>query len=395
MNIQRINEGLEFFRSYADGKQPKQIVAKIQQFINKLTDTQKWPYQTAYDFINILIQSGVVINDSNIWLKLTEKGFALACGNVQPILTPQLKDFYDPQKAEQSFNHIWMIIGSDDRKTNPFYITGPEFYNVIKEYSLDLPFSCNEYLENRNNQGNSTTRNVWCKQLFLQLNKSDAINFLDVLSRIIAERQESNAKIQNSGIDPIDDIPSFDENPLNQILNNPTDMPNVRKPKIFISHNHADADYAKHLVNLLFHIGVKSEDIFCSSYPGCGVPFGKSFLDAIRGQYDQFDLLVLYIHSPRYYQSPVSLCEMGASWITQKAHLSFMTSDFEFNMLKGVVTAKEIAFHPLNRDARHRLNEFCDIIKEMFNINPMNQSIWENHRNDFIECVGKIQYEKN
>lgn len=64
-------------------------------------------------------------------------------------------------------------------------------------------------------------------------------------------------------------------------------------------------------------------------------------------------------------------------------------------MLKGVITPQEIAFHPLNNDSKHRLNEFYNVVKDMFNLAPLNQSIWENHRDDFIANVKSIQYGNN
>lgn len=52
------------------------------------------------------------------------------------------------------------------------------------------------------------------------------------------------------------------------------DMHNIglHKPKIFISHSTLDKEYAKILVELLRKIGLKDNNIFCSSYPGFDVP---------------------------------------------------------------------------------------------------------------------------
>lgn len=45
----------------------------------------------------------------------------------------------------------------------------------------------------------------------------------------------------------------------------------VKSKKIFISHSSGDAEFAKALVHLLFSIGFKPSEIFCSSVPGCWV----------------------------------------------------------------------------------------------------------------------------
>lgn len=395
MKSQQIIQGISLFKEYAEGKQPKQIVAKSQQFVNQLVKVFHWSEMMAVDFANILIQSEYVAYDGIQWLKLTEKGFAVLCEDGPFVLTPDLKQFYDAKWKESSFNHIWTLIGPK-LDENPFNVSGPEFYNVAKQYSLNLPPTYNEYLSQRKAQGQGLSRSEWCKELFMNIKDADMVNFLDELSRLIRERQEVS-----SNEFPEELRNAEESNPNNEILSpsvnnrSPVVQTTLRKPKIFISHNHDDAEYAKQLVNLLSHIGVKYEDIFCSSYPACGVPFGKSFLDAIRGQYDEFDLLVLYIHSPRYYQSPVSMCEMGASWITRKKYFSFLTSDCDFGMLQGVITPQEIAFKPSNKDAKHRLNEFYDEVKDMFNLVPLNLTIWENHRDDFIDNVKRIQYDAN
>lgn len=396
MDNSKIKQGIKVFRQYAEGKQPKQIVAKANQFINNLNQNFQWSYESAQDFANILIQSRYVTYDNKLWLKLTEKGVAMLYGDEALELTPDLKLFYDQAKVEQSFNRIWNIIGPDTPETNLFYITGPQFYNAIKEYIHDIPYTYNEFLQQRKEHGQSTTRTIWCKEFFLKLNEQDQRNFLDSLSKIIKERQEQNYDTKEQAIMQTNNVP-VENNPFETTEENnmPTNSTPIKASKIFISHNHADAQYAKHLVNLLMQMQVKNKDIFCSSYPGCSVPFGKSFLDAIKEQYDQFELLVLYIHSPRYYESPVSLCEMGASWITKTEHRSFLTSDCTFDMLKGVVTPQEIAFQASSDNSKHYLNEFYELIKGFFNVEPLHQSIWETHRDDFIQNVQNIAYPHN
>lgn len=98
---------------------------------------------------------------------------------------------------------------------------------------------------------------------------------------------------------------------------------------------------------MMLKLGVKDECIFCSSYQGFGVPYGKNIFDYIK---EQYDLLVLFIHSPRYYESHVSLNEMGAAWVLRSEHRSFLTKDCEFNQLDGVINSDEAAFRAGQED---------------------------------------------
>ena len=371
MTQQQINDGIAIFEQYARGSSPGRTIATATQFINKLVNQLNWQFPVARDFTNILIQSGLITAPQQ-WLKLTDHGYATICGDLPYRLTPNLRVFFDhAAKRESIFNRIWAIIGTD-KGSNPFYIDGPALYHHIRQHIPTLPADYADFLADRANRGESPARTIWAKQLFTALTATDAIALLDSLTQIIADRQNKPTGTQEQ----------TDKEAMETT---------AKKPKIFISHNHTDAEYAGHLVDLLHSLGVAYDDIFCSSYDGCGVPFGTSFLDAIRGQYDGYDLTVLYIHSPRYYRSPVSLCEMGASWILRTAHRSFLTADCDYSMLKGVVTSEEIAFHPAAPDAAHRLNEFRELIERTFSLRPIPASAWERHRTAFITAVSQPQ----
>ena len=373
MTQQQINDGIAIFEQYARGAAAGRTIATANQFIDKLVNQLNWQFPVARDFTNILIQSGLV-NFTQQWLKLTDHGYATICGDLPYRLTPNLRVFFDhSHKRESIFNRIWTIIGGD-KGSNPFYIDGPVLYQHIHQYIPTLPADYADFLADRTNRGESPARTIWAKHLFMALTDTDAIALLDSLTQTIADRQNQPAE-----------TPEQTDREAMQT----TDT--TKKPKIFISHNHADAEYARELVDLLHSLGVAYGDIFCSSYDGCGVPFGTSFLDSIRGQYDGYDLLVLYIHSPRYYRSPVSLCEMGAAWILRTAHRSFLTADCDYGMLKGVVTSEEIAFHPTASDAAHRLNEFRELIERTFALRPIPASAWERHRTAFITAVSQTQ----
>ena len=47
-------------------------------------------------------------------------------------------------------------------------------------------------------------------------------------------------------------------------------------------------------------------DIFCSSIPGYGIPNGANIFDFLRERFLNYDLHIIFVHSPEYYESPVN-----------------------------------------------------------------------------------------
>lgn len=166
----------------------------------------------------------------------------------------------------------------------------------------------------------------------------------------------------------------------------------IKTPKIFISHKTEDADYAQAIISMLVALGVKHEDIFCSSIPGYGIPFGKNITDMLHNQFDGYNLFVIFIHSPRYYKSAISLNEMGAAWILRSEHRSFLTNDCPFSMLTGVINGNEIAFKAGQENTEHLLYDFREDIQNFFSLNKIPDAVWESTKKEFVEKVKSFQY---
>ena len=72
---------------------------------------------------------------------------------------------------------------------------------------------------------------------------------------------------------------------------------NGKCKKIFISHSSINREYVLALADLLVEgIGIKHEQIFCSSIPEYGVGLGEDFLDFIKNELDD-NIVVLFILS--------------------------------------------------------------------------------------------------
>lgn len=163
-----------------------------------------------------------------------------------------------------------------------------------------------------------------------------------------------------------------------------------KSPKIFISHSSHDAEIASALVDLLEFLGIK--DIFCSSVPGYGVHLGENIYQRIKSEYDEHELLMIYLISPEYLHSYMSLNEMGAAWILKNDYLTFILPGLTENSLDGTCIGKNNIGVISNRsDINARMNEFKDKMINLFGFSLPDQNRWETNRNKFIKKIQSYQ----
>ena len=143
--------------------------------------------------------------------------------------------------------------------------------------------------------------------------------------------------------------------------------------------------FKRWLVELLESIGFDESNLFCSSVDGYGVDLGEDIFDTLKNLFLEHDLFVIFVHSPRYYESPVSLNEMGAAWVLKTNFCSFLTQEMKFDTMKGVVKSDSIAIKVDAEDVKARLNEQKDKLCTAFNLESISQTKWERKRDRFIE----------
>ena len=97
-----------------------------------------------------------------------------------------------------------------------------------------------------------------------------------------------------------------------------------KNPKIFISHASKDYDYVLRIVELLEDIGVKERELFFSSLPEYGIRGGKNIYQALREEFENYNLHVLYILSDNYYHSITCMNEMGAAWVLHNKYTTIL-----------------------------------------------------------------------
>lgn len=166
----------------------------------------------------------------------------------------------------------------------------------------------------------------------------------------------------------------------------------TKSPLVFISHSSKDKPFVEALVTLLEDIGFDNSNLFCSSVEGYGIALSKDIFETLRSLFNEHNLYVIFIHSPRYYKSAVSLNEMGAAWVLKTDFCSFLTTDMDFKNMTGVVNGSTISIKVDAAEAPSRLSELKNLFIQTFGLPPINESKWERKRNAFLKQVQTIVY---
>lgn len=165
--------------------------------------------------------------------------------------------------------------------------------------------------------------------------------------------------------------------------------------KIFISHSSQDLAFVKPLVELFEHIGLTTENMFCSSITGYNVPLGGNICDYLKEQFQNFELIVIFVLSENYYNSPASLNEMGAAWVLQYRYTSILLPQFDFRDVKGVIDQMRISIKLDSEpsELKSRLNELRQILVHELGLasSLASQNIWERHRDEFVDKVNSTE----
>ena len=171
-----------------------------------------------------------------------------------------------------------------------------------------------------------------------------------------------------------------------------------KKPLIFISHSSKNRDQVAKIADLLRSINLSPRrDIFCSSLPGYGIPNGANIFDFLRERFLNYDLHIIFVHSPEYYERPVSLNEMGAAWVLRANATSLLLPGFDFSGMKGVIGSDCIAIK-LDGDrseVKDRLNQLRRELESEFDISDNEDIIWEEARDKFISEINGDVSTKN
>lgn len=166
-----------------------------------------------------------------------------------------------------------------------------------------------------------------------------------------------------------------------------------KKSKLFISHSSKDKEYVEAIVSMFDDMGLNDGQLFCSSIPGYDIPLGKNIFDYLFELFQNYDLHVVFVHSKNYYQSTVSLNEMGAAWVLKKNYTSVLLPGFDFSEMKGIVGNGNIAIKldQSEDEVKDKLNQLYDQLVSEFGLKKKSDILWEKKRNNFIKDILAIK----
>ena len=165
-----------------------------------------------------------------------------------------------------------------------------------------------------------------------------------------------------------------------------------KQPMVFISHSSKDIEFVEELVNLLESIGFNHSNLFCSSIPDYGIELSKDIFDSLLRLFYDYELFVIFVQSPRYYDSAISLNEMGAAWVLKNDFCSILTKDMTREKMRGVVSGDTIFIKVNTDNAPARMNELKDVLTKRFGLMGIPSTTWERKRNTFLKAVNAIEY---
>jgi hypothetical protein len=155
---------------------------------------------------------------------------------------------------------------------------------------------------------------------------------------------------------------------------------------IFVSHPQEDRRLADAVTTLLVDgCGLSTDQVFCSSRPGAGVPAGQDFKHYMREQLAQTTLLIQLI-TPAYLDSTFCMFELGAAWVKEIETFPLVvrpvTTD-ALDAITGGVQAKSI------RD-RDDLDELMHTVSSQRRT-TVDLETWRRSRTSFLRKAARLE----
>lgn len=327
-----------------------------------------------------LLENSLLEQKDNYFVTLTDKGFEYINSDERGKIDIYF-EFVKPlsKDRDEMFANLWHLIGKKDNCL--CYVDGPTFFNSISVF-LPILGSYSEYMKELHEKTGNNSRISWYKDLFYKLPKESVEPFLEKLSELYGHLEYNENGTKEGDVESID----FFENNTKQDMTK-------KKNKIFISHCGKDKVAVGALVDLLGEvIHLSGDNLFCSSVHGFDVMLGKNFMDNIMEQYKENNLLVLYVLSFNYMDSPICLNEMGASWMTKTDSIGILLPGFDIDDLGNSCYDKQsisVIFKQEVKEVKHRLNQLKETVEALFpnSKTAINWSRWEEKRDEFIEKV--------
>lgn len=188
--LRYINYIMSFFERLDCKEGEGLFLLRTMNAVSRNDGYQQEDMQIMYRVVHLLY-CNEFLDTNNGFYKLTQKGYQYIQGAKDLLFHSYLNLVVDCEKDEKTFFHeLWWMIGKEEKA--PFYVTGPLFYNTICHYLSSTKPSYSAFMQERAEQGESTSRVVWYESLVQKLPKGEWEHFLVDLSQKIDE--EYNTK---------------------------------------------------------------------------------------------------------------------------------------------------------------------------------------------------------
>lgn len=156
---------------------------------------------------------------------------------------------------------------------------------------------------------------------------------------------------------------------------------------IFISHSSKDIHLVELFNQFLTSLGIKKEEIFCSSINGQGVENGTRIGGSVLKQLKDSNLAIFLVTN-NFLRSPYCTQELGIGWSlsNEKDIFIYKADDVRSDEIKGFISS-DYKYSQLNSDG---LSELCDKLSELqYGISKKHKFINESI-NQFLNSVRKV-----
>lgn len=184
---------------------------------------------------------------------------------------------------------------------------------------------------------------------------------------------------------------------IDYYYNEQNDKKEIEKPKmIFISHSSSDKEYISAFVELLEALGLREDEIVCSSIPPYCVPLDGKVYEWLVDKFQNCQLHVIYMLSHHYYNSVASLNEMGAAWAMKQKWSAILLPGFDFDEITGCIDPDQIGIKLDDSDIatlKYRLEELKEELITEFDLRNMSSTVWERKRDNFLNNIVSVKNE--
>ncbi|EJT6171155.1 toll/interleukin-1 receptor domain-containing protein [Clostridium perfringens] len=164
-----------------------------------------------------------------------------------------------------------------------------------------------------------------------------------------------------------------------------------KQRKIFISHCSKDRPITDKLVDLIKGMGVNNEQIYYSSYDETGANLLQDCLESIKNEFDKYDLMIIFVLSPNFYNSKVCIAETGATWVVvDNKYIPIILPPYNFDDVKGVIKSTQNGILLANNEVSIKLENLKEKIESFLEIkNKISSTEWNRKKEYFIEYINK------